>query len=106
VRWAASDSISVYGDLATIAILLAANSKLFAQAGDSTSDQIIESQFLSSPERRTHVSMPKLVLNLQDHAFFTRRILLDFRVGERAALEYPLTFRVSSHIELRTGRFI
>jgi hypothetical protein len=60
--------------LATTAILLAAIRNYFGQAGDSAAD-IIESQFLAAPDRRTHVSTPKLILNLQDNEFYIKRIL-------------------------------
>ncbi len=60
--------------LATTAILLAAIRDHFKQVGDTTAE-IIDSQFLSAVDRRTHVPTPKLTLNLNDNEFFIKRVL-------------------------------
>jgi hypothetical protein len=61
--------------LATSMILIAAIRDYFLSIKDEKTASLIEDDFLFTTDRKSHDTFPKLRMNVQDHDFFTRRIL-------------------------------
>lgn len=73
--------------LATSVILLAAIRNYFYRTGDQKTSGIIESEFLFSVNRKTHETLPRLQLNVEDNDYFVRRVLhLPDSVERKAAI--------------------
>jgi hypothetical protein len=71
--------------LATITILLAAMRDYFLNSNDERRANWIEQKFLTSQDPETLDDIPKLRLNVDDHEYFSRRILK--RPGEDGRLD-------------------